>query len=557
MDTTNLILAIFLVYWAAVAYLNKKGVLEKYNISAYGPILMIRTVRGLAILDKLAKPRRYWRVFANTGIVLMFIGMFAMLFIVILSDIALISSLTENAMPQPGKFNEARNVFLIPGVNEFIPLTWGIIALVVTLVVHEFAHAILARVEDIRVKSMGILFALVPIGGFAEPDEEQLFGEGKDEFGSPAINEKKATRNQRARILAAGVMSNFAVALIAFVLFFGPVLGAVAPMSDTMVVDVKEDSVADIAGIEKGMVITGIDDREVRYANDVVAYLNKTETGSTVTLKAAKDQEIREYELKVTGKQDTGDFGIYINDIVDGSPAERSNLEKGMFLLSINNVTTQTPEEFVNFMNTTTAGQEVEIEVKTPEGENEIYTLTLGQHPDGNSEKGFLGVYYGTDGVKNIPLGLSIGEYPAHEYLDMLKGLPSMLTGVAGWVILLGLPIIGFAGEGFPGFSGTFAQFYEPVGWGEPLGVGIFWIANSLLWIGWLNFYVGLFNCLPAVPLDGGHVFRDYLQSFLKRFTGDEIKSTTLAGTIAGTFTILIILSFVLMIFGPYIVHGF
>ncbi|MCG7851033.1 MAG: site-2 protease family protein, partial [Methanosarcinaceae archaeon] len=88
-------------------------------------------------------------------------------------------------------------------------------------------------------------------------------------------------------------------------------------------------------------------------------------------------------------------------------------------------------------------------------------------------------------------------------------------------------------------------------------GIGIFWIANTLLWVGWLNFYVGLFNCLPAVPLDGGHVFRDYTYSLILRITGDEDKAKRISGAISGTFLLVVLMSFILMIFGPYVVHGF
>ena len=178
MSGTSIALSIFLLYWFLVSYLDRKGILEKYNISTFGPlpILMIRTTRGLKLLDILAHPRFYWRCFANLGILLMFAGMIAMFLVIALSDFALYTSFLNGNVPEPGKYNAPRNILLIPGVNEFIPFTWGVIALIVTLVVHEFAHAILCRVENIKVKSMGILYALVPVGGFAEPDEEQLFG---------------------------------------------------------------------------------------------------------------------------------------------------------------------------------------------------------------------------------------------------------------------------------------------------------------------------------------------------------------------------------------------
>ncbi|MBN2110226.1 MAG: site-2 protease family protein [Methanosarcinaceae archaeon] len=563
----------------AVIFLKQRGVLDKYNITTYGPVLMIRTTRGLELLDKLAKPRRYWRIYANIGIVLMFIGMAAMFLIVVLSDIAMLASMGENTLPEPGKFNEARNIFLIPGVNEFIPLTWGVIALIVTLVVHEFSHAILCRVEGIRVKSMGLLLALVPIGGFAEPDEEELFGKKEaeedhpDPYGdrrlgividdeepaTPTIrNEetagKKATRNQRARILAAGVMANFVVTLIAFSLLFGPVLGAMSPLGNAMVAEVSEGSPAYAAGIRESMVITQLDDTSIADVQELLLYLDSLEMGTVVQVHAATDRVVSVYDVKVTDPE-PDIKGIMIQDTVEGSPADEAGFEQGMYILSIDGKTIRTASDFTDHMSSTVPGQKVTVEISGEQGMTREYEIDLAQHPD--EDKGYLGVYTQGTGYVATSLGFSAGEFPAREYLELLRSIPSMLTGVSGWVIILGLPIIGFTGEGFPGFSGTLAQFYEPTGWADPLGIGLFWIANSLLWIGWLNFYVGLFNCLPAVPLDGGHVFRDYLHAAILRFTENETVAQRLSASISATFALLILMSFILMIFGPYLVHGF
>jgi len=569
LNSTTIALTVFLLYWAIVSILNKRGILEKYNISTYGPVLMIRTQRGQDLLNTLARPKRFWRLFATIGIPLMFIGMAAMFLIIILSDVALISSFQNNAMPEPGKFNEARNLLLIPGVNEFIPFTWGLIALIVTLVVHEFSHAILCRVEDIRVKSMGLLVAIVPIGGFAEPDEEELFGisKEKNEYGEivTTINpDKVATRHQRTRILTAGVMANFVVAFVAFLLLFGPVLGAIEPLSDTMVVNVTPGSHAFEAGIREGMVITGIDDISVQNAHDVILYTSTVEPGSIVKVHAAKDRVVSIYDVKAGEKVEEDVIGVYVRGVVENSPAKAAGFEEGMYIVKIDNTSMQPPEQFILFMNSTKAGQTVHVEV-LPANQTLKQNSTIGfdvelaqyQYQDETYEKGFLGVEYGSGGVLSTSLGISVGEFPATTYLHMLKSIPSMLDGPAGWIIIFGLPIIGFAGEGFPGFSGTLAQFYQPVGWGEPLGIGLFWIANTLLWVGWLNFYVGLFNCLPAVPLDGGHVFRDYTHSFVLRITGNEAKAERFSGALAGTFSLVVLGSFLLMIFGPYIVHGF
>jgi membrane-associated protease RseP (regulator of RpoE activity) len=578
LDGIYIAIAILLLYWIVVIILDRKGILEKYNISTYGPVLMIRTTKGLKLLDKLAIPKKAWRIYADIGIRLMFVGMIAMLFVVILSDLAMIASYETNTMPEPSKFNEARNIFLIPGVNEFIPLTWGAIALLVTLVVHEFSHAILCRVEDIRVKSMGILLAVVPIGGFAEPDEEELFGKREEEFTDEndpygdrrlglvidnkseekkvvKTDEKVATRTQRARILAAGVMANFVVAFLAFALLFGPVLGSLAPLGDTMVVDVSEDSPAYSAGIREDMIITQLDDTSINNVNEMLDYLDGLEAGTSVTVYAATDREISSYQLEVTDT-DIDPEGILIQSIVEDTPAEAAGMEAGTHILYLDGNPIYTYTDFSEVLSESTPGQEISVVVENDEGETTEYMVSLAEHPDYEG-RGFLGVTTTSGGNVATSLGFSVGEYPAAEYLELLKSIPGMLGGVAGWYIILVLPISGFAGEGFPGFSETLSQFYVPLGWAEPFGIGIFWLANTLLWVGWLNFYVGLFNCLPAVPLDGGHVFRDSINAFIYKVTGNEEKAENVSALITATFAMMILLSFIFMVIGPYLVHGF
>ncbi|WP_410509812.1 site-2 protease family protein [Methanosarcina hadiensis] len=602
MSGTSIVLGIFLMYWFLVSILDRRGTLEKYNISTFGPlpILMIRTTKGLKLLDVLARPRRYWRVFANIGIIMMFAGMIAMFLVIAISDLALYTSFLNDSVPEPGKYNSPRNILLIPGVNEFIPFTWGVIALIVTLVVHEFAHAILCRVEDIRVKSMGILYAIVPVGGFAEPDDEQLFGKKEEKKELPLtatieeieaweqrekeerklkvakneetasfnpeetkpVPEVTATRTQRARILAAGVMANFCVAFIALLLFFGPVLGAIAPLSDAMIVGINESSPAQRAGLQEDMVITRVDDTTVSTGMDLLSYLETVEPGDSLRIYASKDDTVSVYELKVPSSPEECFSGVPVGGIVEGSPAETAGIETGMTMIRINDTRMQSIASFVNFMEGTEPGQTVEVELLPSENytgvltENgtAVFNVQLAPHPTEGESGGFLGVIYGGSGILECPmLGMSIWMPQAKFYLEALKQIPSLLTEPVGWILLFGLPIYGFAGEGFRGFSGTIAQFYQPVGWAEPLGVGIFWIANSLLWIGWLNFYVGLFNCLPAVPLDGGHVFRDYTYSLMYRFTRNESVSERFSNSITASFSMLILFSFLFMIFGPFV----
>jgi len=48
-------------------------------------------------------------------------------------------------------------------------------------------------------------------------------------------------------------------------------------------------------------------------------------------------------------------------------------------------------------------------------------------------------------------------------------------------------------------------------------------IISLLTWMFMLNFAIGLFNLLPAIPLDGGYIFRGLLEKKVKRKTAEQL----------------------------------
>ncbi len=534
-----LILYIFLIYWFIVFVLDKKGILERYNISAFGPILMIRTTRGQKLLERVSKGElreRFWRTYANIGSILLVIGMIFMFFFVAYG-VYLIFTL----QPEPTKLNEPRNILLIPGLNEFIPLcAW--IGFFITLVVHEFSHAILSTVEKIKVKSMGLLFALIPIGAFAEPDSEQLFGkkEGKEEK-----IKKVATARERTRILSAGITSNFFVALIAFTLFFSLLL-AIQPVSDDVLVvsGVVEDSIAEKAGIQSGMFITKVDWAKITNATTdemEKAIGEKKEINFDVLNKRGE-------ETKIVVEGGYESEGVRIKGLKEVFPAANAGIKAGMSIIKMDDVNITGYKDFQNFMNHSLPGQTVEVQTK-----GETFLVELSESLHGN--KGFLGVFL----IPNNPLGMCVREFPTKGYLDSLRSIPSSFTTISphhwlsGWGILMSLPFLSLP-FGFSTFNPLLSNFYEPVGAVSFLGSSIFVITDVLFWTGWINLWVGLFNCMPAIPLDGGYVFREILNPVL-RMGGikDEKKKEKISTAITATIALFIAFSIVLMLVGPYL----
>ena len=557
-ETYWIILLIFAIYWQLIILFKKKGILEKFNITSHGPMLMIRTVRGQDFLNWIAKVKSFWRLFADIGIILMIIGMLIMFIIIIIFDISTLISLHKETLPPPNELNKLKNLFLIPGINDFIPFVWGIIALVVTLVVHEFSHAILCRVEDIKVKSMGLILVLIPIGAFAEPDENQLF-EKQENAVEKIENELKqekekepkqpvANRRQRVRILSAGVMANFVTSFIAFILFF-IVLGSIAPISNVLITEVEPGSPADIAGITDLTLIIRINDEPIGNVSEFSNCMNSLTPGETVRMQIKKDSTVQEVVLQSDpGIEDTIS-GVRFDEVMPDTPGKFSGLIDGMIITRIDDTTIPDTQAFFNFMTNTTPNQKIVIYTLFADG-NFNYTINLKKNPT-DTEKGFIGIKGFSNVVICRPLGIYVGEYPAKELLHFLQMIPSLMTGIYGWIILLVLPFPNpFIGS-FQGFSSTIIMFYEPIGLAAYFGNGVFWAANSLLWIMWMNFYVGLFNCLPMLPLDGGHVLRDTVHSILERLFGDGERMGEIAGKVAASFAILMLASLVLMAVAP------
>ncbi|MBN1170076.1 site-2 protease family protein [Candidatus Micrarchaeota archaeon] len=98
--------------------------------------------------------------------------------------------------------------FLLPGIN--LPFFEGIIALIVVMLVHEGSHAILARIGKIPVVSSGIvLFGIIPIGAFIEPDEKKL---------------EKSDAMKQTRVVVAGPTSNLLMSILVFIPYLGLLL---------------------------------------------------------------------------------------------------------------------------------------------------------------------------------------------------------------------------------------------------------------------------------------------------------------------------------------------
>ena len=575
-----------LIYTVAAMALNARGMLPS-SLRVAGPLLTVHTKRGRAFLDRLASPRRAWQAWGNFGVGIAIVIMIGSFFAVLFSAV--------NALTDPGAvggITRPQDALVIPGVNQFLPWAAAVdilVGLLIGLVVHEGGHGLLCRVEDIDIESMGIaLLAFVPLGAFVQPDEE---------------SQQSADRGGKTRMFAAGVTNNFLVTALSFGLLFLIVASLITVVPGVAVGGTLPGSAAEEAGLERGDVITGVNGQAVENEEEFEAALADADrevtvqreeggpvtverslittravvdapigTGTTVTAvdgeqvytQSAFEAALEGEEVVEIGTEDgTVRFpvGVFVSSVPEGDPLSQAGApDTPMLIHSVGGEPTPTPEALADALAGREPGETVEVVAYHGDGndpwsgERRTYEVTLDANP--RTDGGFLGVsglQQGTSGVVVDDFG--VDPYPAEQYHTLLGGdgwnddpLSTFITRV---VALLVLPFASVAlpsaGYNFAGFNGAIMEFYAVSG---PLGAGaVLGLANVLFWTGWVNLNLGLFNCIPSYPLDGGHILRSCVETTLARLPGDP--DPILATAVTTAISATMILSLLGLLFLP------
>jgi membrane-associated protease RseP (regulator of RpoE activity) len=119
----------------------------------------------------------------------------------------------------------------------------------------------------------------------------------------------------------------------------------------------------------------------------------------------------------------------------------------------------------------------------------------------------FMGIEVAPFGVTVVDSGHLTDLY-AHPYAGV-DGPGDILDST---VRLLALPLIGYSPVIPPA-----TDLYEPDGVASVVPDGAFWaLVNLLYWVFWGNVMLGFANVMPALPFDGGYIFRDLLRWLLE-----------------------------------------
>ncbi|MHB8845581.1 MAG: RIP metalloprotease RseP [Nitrospirota bacterium] len=234
-------------------------------------------------------------------------------------------------------------------------LVYFLIVIGILVFVHEFGHFIMAKRAGVRVEkfSLGMgprlfgykkgdtdyVISALPLGGYVK-----MAGENPDEESTGAPDEfPSKTVWQRAKIAAAGSLTNIAVAFLLMPLVF--MVGTYAE-GPAKVGYVEKGSPAEKAGFQAGDVIEEINGRRISDWTKALSLIAvNPDTNVTVTLDRSGEKKVLALRPEAATELRIGSAGLIpdmpaeIGRLRPGLPAEKAGIKVGDKVLAVNGTT--------------------------------------------------------------------------------------------------------------------------------------------------------------------------------------------------------------------------
>ena len=261
----NIDMIIFILFILVILALVIK---DRKNIKFQSFVLMRKTKRGRRFIDNIAKAHPvFWKRYSAVAVAMGFIVMIIFTALISYSAYEIVSgSISPSGgivLPYP------TSKPLIGSGYILLPIWLWLLAIAIIIIPHEFSHGIVARIEKIRIKSLGwLLFIIVP-GAFVEPDEKQL---------------KKSPRSTRLRIYSAGSFANLCTFAVFLVILFGmsyAIINTLTPYGVTY-----SGIINGTGAYNKNLsgVITSLDRHNVIDIEEFLHYMSNKTVGDNVTV---------------------------------------------------------------------------------------------------------------------------------------------------------------------------------------------------------------------------------------------------------------------------------
>jgi RIP metalloprotease RseP len=391
-----------------------------------------------------------------------------------------------------------------------------VVALVAALVIHEAGHFLVGRWSGMKVTEYFIGFGprifsftrgettyglkAIPAGAYV-----RIIGMNNLEDVDPVDEPRtyrKAAWHKRVLTILAGPATHFVVALVLMFVFLAR-QGEPIPEEEAWGIGVVVPfSAAEEAGLQSGDQIVRIDGIDTLQW-DSLALVIPNVSGSRVQLDILRDGDEQSVEAtigeRLTPEGARGYSGLYEGDLV----------------VAIEGQSVANYAEFADLAGQR-VGESVEVDVVYRQ---ELHTelITINSVPRDEAVIGFLGVSQGT-AFQHLGTGEAFQRAPGQLgsiISDIAERTPQLVTSKEGLRSLFGLTAFDDAEPASTVDAGVErrpldANFDE----NRPISlIGITFIADALedpnevlFLIIVVNLFFGLFNLLPLLPLDGGHI---------------------------------------------------
>lgn len=242
LDIYTISVLIFFAILGVVIYRDRKNIEHKYFI-----FYKRKTKHGQNLLDKIVHlSPRIWKIVGVIAIIWAFLAMGGGVYLLLQTvNFILSNHVVESGiriiLPSPTSQPIGGFGFVL------IPFWFWIITIAIVMIPHEIFHGIMARLDKIKINSMGVFLLAIFPGAFVDPNQRQF---------------NKSKLYNKLRIIAAGTFANILTAAIVFAIA-AFVIWPTQVQPGALITNVTSGSPAQLSGLQPGMVIQEINGEPV------------------------------------------------------------------------------------------------------------------------------------------------------------------------------------------------------------------------------------------------------------------------------------------------------